>query len=141
MDCMALRDAGRAQKHLLAAWELAQPDGFLEPFGEHHGLVGGLIESTLKARWPEEFKRIIDIAYKFSDGWIAVHNPETGDTVADNLTTTEFAVSMLAARGWSNKEIGAHLGVSANTVKGHLSCAFAKLGITSRKELPQHLLK
>ena len=141
MDYMALRKSQQAREHLLAAWEIAQPDGFIEAFGEHHGLLGGLLESTLKQNWPEEFKRIIDLAYRFSDGWIAVHNPATGDMVADNLSTTEFVVAMLAARDWSNKEIGAHLGISTNTVKGHLASVFQKLGISSRKDLTQFLLK
>jgi len=61
--------------------------------------------------------------------------------VADNLTTTEFVISMLAARDWSNKEIGAHLGISSNTVKAHLNSAFHKLGINARRDLAQYLLR
>lgn len=48
---------------------------------------------------------------------------------------------MLAARDWSNKEIGAHLGISSNTVKAHLNSAFHKLGINARKDLSQYLLR
>lgn len=61
--------------------------------------------------------------------------------VADNLTTTEFVISMLVARDWSNKEIGAHLGISSNTVKAHLTSAFHKLGINARRDLAQYLLR
>ena len=53
----------------------------------------------------EDFKRIIDITYRFSSCWRRVHNPITGHDVADDLTTTEFAIAMLAARGWTTQEI------------------------------------
>ena len=69
MDYMSLRQTDEARKHMLAAWELARPDGFLEPFGEHHGLLGGMLEAVMKKDWPEEFKQIIAITYRFSQGW------------------------------------------------------------------------
>ena len=43
------------------------------------------------------------------------------------LTTTEFAIAMLAARGWTTQEIAKHLNISANTVKDHISEAMKKL--------------
>ena len=140
MDLMGMRETERAREHLLAAWELARPDDLIEPFGEHHGLLGGMLEAVIKPGWPGDFKRIIAITYRFSAGWRSVHNPATGDDVADNLTTTEFAASMLAARGWTNQEIARHMGVSANTVKSYLSSALRKLGISSRQELGRFML-
>ena len=68
-----------------------------------------MLEAVIKKDWPEDFKRIIAITYRFSAGWRKVHNPTTGHDVADNLTTTEFAAAMLAARGWTNQEIGEHM--------------------------------
>ncbi len=47
---------------------------------------------VIKPKWPKEFKRIIDITYRFSSGWRRVHNPITGHDVADGLTTTKFAI-------------------------------------------------
>lgn len=141
MDYMSLRDKERAKEHLLAAWELARPDDLIEGFGEHHGLLGGMLEAVIKPDWPEDFKRIIDITYRFSAGWRKVHNPDTGHEVADNLTTTEFASAMLAARGWTNREIGEHMNISQHTVKTHLSAAMQKLGITRRQDLKKHMLR
>ena len=117
MDCMSLKQTDLAREHLLAAWAIARPDDLIEGFGEHHGLLGGMLEAVIKPAWPEDFKRIIDITYRFSAGWRKVHNPETGHDVADDLTTTEFAASMLAARGWTNKEIADHMHISTNTGK------------------------
>ena len=140
MDHMSLRETNRAREHLLAAWELARPDDLIEAFGEHHGLLGGMLEAAIKPAWPEDFKRIIAITYRFSAGWRRVHNPATGSSVADDLTTTEFAASMLAARGWTNQEIAQHMGVSVNTVKSYVSSSLAKLGITRRQDLKQFML-
>lgn len=141
MDYMSLRDRENAENHLLAAWELARPDDLIEGLGEHHGLLGGMLESVIKPEWPEDFKRIIEITYRFSAGWRKVHNPDTGEDVADNLTTTEFAAAMLAARGWTNQEIGEHMNISVNTVKRHLSASMQKLGISRRQELKQYMLR
>lgn len=140
MDYMSLKRADEAKIHLLKAWEIARPIDFIEPFGEHHGLLGGTLEAVIKTQWPDDFKRMIDITYRFSSGWRAIHNPVTGNEVADDLTTTEFACAMLAARGWTNIEIAKHLSISANTVKTHLSNAMRKLGIESRKALKQYML-
>ena len=141
MDYMSLKQTERAESHLLAAWELATLDRVFEGFGEHHGLLGGMLESVIKREWPEEFRRIIAITYRFSWGWRRIHNPDTGDQVADNLTTTEFAVAMLAARGWTNEEIAGHMGISSHTVKRHLAEAKGKLHVNTRQELGKYMLQ
>ena len=141
MDYMSLKATEKAQTHLLTAWEIARPDDLIEAFGEHHGLLGAMLEAAIKPDWPEDFKRIIDITYRFSSGWRRVHNPITGHDVADDLTTTEFAVCMLAARGWTTREIARHLNISANTAKRHISEAMKKLKVKNRKDLKQYMLR
>ena len=141
MDYMSMKQTDRAQAHLLTAWEVARPDDLIEGFGEHHGLLGAMLEATIKPKWPEDFKRIIDITYRFSSGWRRVHNPVTGHDVADDLTTTEFAIAMLAARNWTTREIAKHLDISANTVKTHISEAMRKLHIKNRKDLKKYMLQ
>ena len=140
MDYMILKQTERAEAHLLTAWEIARPDDLIEGFGEHHGLLGAMLEAVIKPNWPEDFKRIIDITYRFSAGWRRVHNPLTGHDVADDLTTTEFAIAMLAARDWTTQEIAQHLKISANTVKTHISEAMRKLNVQTRKDLKQYML-
>ncbi len=138
---MSLKQPDRAEVHLLTAWEIARPDDLIEGFGEHHGLLDAMLEAAIKPKWPKDFKRIIDITYRFSSGWRRVHNPITGHDVADDLTTTEFSMAMLAARSWTNQEIAEHLNVSANTVKSHVSEAMRKLNVETRKELKQYMLR
>ena len=141
MDYMSLKQSEQAQGHLLTAWEMARPDDLIEGFGEHHGLLGAMLEAVIKPQWPEDFKRIIDITYRFSSGWRRVHNPITGHDVADDLTTTEFAIAMLAARNWTTQEIAEHLNISVNTVKSHISEAMRKLNVRNRKSLKQYMLE
>ena len=51
------------------------------------------------------------------------------------LTAAEERVAALAAEGASNKEVACRLSVSVGTVESHLHHIYAKLGISTRKEL------
>ena len=53
----------------------------------------------------------------------------------DRLTPREREVGQLVARGLTNKDIAAHLGMSINTVKVHRSRVMKKLDVTSLADL------
>jgi DNA-binding NarL/FixJ family response regulator len=55
-------------------------------------------------------------------------------TPGPTLTSREVGVLELVAKGLSNREIGAALFVSEDTVKTHLKHVFAKLGVGDRTE-------
>lgn len=60
---------------------------------------------------------------------------------AERLTAQEAQVAQLAGGGLTNTEIAARLFLSARTVEWHLSKVFAKIGVSSRRELNAALPK
>ncbi|MBQ2765297.1 MAG: helix-turn-helix domain-containing protein [Firmicutes bacterium] len=138
---MNMKRPKEAMARLEKAWEIAEPDGLIEPFGEHHGLMQGLIENFFKEKYPELHKKIDKITYTFSAGWRKVHNPDTNHEVADNLSTLEFTIAMLYSRDWTATEIGDHLGLSERTVYNRIDGIYSKLGISNKKQLDQYMLK
>ena len=61
--------------------------------------------------------------------------PATAQRSVLDLTDREGDVVSLVAKGFSNREIAGQLYVSVKTVEYHLGNVFAKLGISSRREL------
>jgi DNA-binding CsgD family transcriptional regulator len=56
-----------------------------------------------------------------------------------DLTERERDVVALVAKGLTNKEVATELYIGDKTVEYHLGNVFAKLGVTSRRQLRQHL--
>jgi two-component system, NarL family, response regulator YdfI len=61
----------------------------------------------------------------------STHPAPTGKEVGE-LTDRERSVLESVAKGLRSKEIAIQLGITENTVKGHLATIFAKLGVDSR---------
>ncbi|MBB5938911.1 DNA-binding NarL/FixJ family response regulator [Streptomyces zagrosensis] len=64
----------------------------------------------------------------------------TADSEADaKLSDSEKRVAVLAAYGYTNREIALKLYVTVSTVEQHLTRVYRKLNITRRQELPMNL--
>jgi DNA-binding CsgD family transcriptional regulator len=70
---------------------------------------------------------------------IGVRPAATDGSGTDSLTPSELRVVELAAAGGTNREIAQTLFVTEKTVETHLGRAFRKLGVTSRRQLPDVL--
>jgi two-component system, NarL family, response regulator YdfI len=85
-----------------------------------------------------------DLADLVRQGLLAHSREEAGDSVGgaapiadaspEHLTLREREVLEMMMEGLSNKEIAAHLNISAHTVKFHISSILGKLGASSRTE-------
>lgn len=68
---------------------------------------------------------------------------QAGDKPADQavlaLSARERRIAYLAVRGLTNQQIASELFISAKTVEYHLGHVFAKLGISSRRQLPARM--
>jgi DNA-binding CsgD family transcriptional regulator len=58
-----------------------------------------------------------------------------------SFSAQELKIARLAARGLSNSEIGARLGLSPRTVGSHLYRLFPKLDISARGQLAARLVE
>ncbi len=56
------------------------------------------------------------------------------------LTDAEWRVADLVARGMTNKEIAAELGISTRTVENHIGRILAKKSFSNRVEIARHVL-
>ncbi len=140
-DYMALREPSAAMGEFEAARRLIDDDGVVSPFVEHYVQLQGLLDASLKKTEPELYRSISKAAEKYRMGWISVVDPAEAEAMGlSPLTASEMTIGTLAARGWTNREIGAHINLSENTVKHRLSSVFQKLGANRRSELSQHWL-
>lgn len=139
MICMSLKQDERAEQKFDAAWSIASREGYIHPFVEHHGILQGQVERALRKQEPETYNKIVQSVYRFSRGWMKIHNPVSTLQVTDALTPYEFSIAMLAAKGRSNKEIAALMGISVNTVKSYMESIFEKLQISSRNEIDAYV--
>ncbi|MBL0804091.1 helix-turn-helix transcriptional regulator, partial [Streptomyces albidoflavus] len=63
--------------------------------------------------------------------------PDRGE--APVLSDAEGRVALLAARGFSNRDISEQLFITVSTVEQHLTRVYRKLGVSGRRALPELL--
>jgi DNA-binding NarL/FixJ family response regulator len=100
--------------------------------------VAGIINKTLS---PDEFLQNLRAV---AQGSIRIE-PALMDAIVMaktvKLTKRESELVMLVAQGLKNKEIGAQLNITENTVKAYLSRLFQKLNVKDRLDLALYGLK
>jgi DNA-binding CsgD family transcriptional regulator len=150
--CAALLALTRDGYDETNARRLGEAAGELHALGEHFDGVRSELAIGRAQRRSKQWRdaretlerTIVAFAELGADGWAERAKSELervgGRRRADGeLTPSERRVVELAAQGMSNKEIAAALYVTVNTVEVHLSRAYAKLGVRSRRQLAQRL--
>ncbi len=136
-----LKESKYANKRMEEAFKSARPDNLIMTFVEHYSLFGGMTEVYFKKNHPKDYEAIISATKHFNNSWYKIHNNDTEDLVADNLTTTEFTIAMLYNRNWRIKEIAEHMDLSERTIKNYLQIIYEKLCINGKKGLSQYMMK
>ena len=71
----------------------------------------------------------------------AASSPSRDAAAARDLTPRELEILRHVARGWSNREVGDHLGIAEATVRTHVLKVFSKMGVRNRVEMTLQALR
>lgn len=130
-----------ALSNLKKAMEIAMPDRQFMLFVENCDYIGPLLEELASAGiYRGEIGEIIKLYQIFRKSKERMIR-EYFSAEKLKLTERELEIARLAAAGITNREIGARLFISKNTVKKQLKSIFEKLGVNSRALLQLHLDK
>ena len=70
----------------------------------------------------------------------SLNNYNTGSENLESLSSREREVLLLVSNGYSRREIGEALGITANTAAKHISNIYQKLGVTTVAEATRYVL-
>lgn len=144
MLCAACRyylgDTRNAGKNLLAAADLGLPWGFIAPFSDYLGSLGGLMDEYVYTRYPQHRKPIENCWSSSFRNWMTFHNRFSRENITTILTPPEYQVASLASNGASYGEIAVLMHLSAGRIKNILAGIYEKLGIQKKAELKAYIL-
>ncbi|NTU80230.1 MAG: response regulator transcription factor [Chloroflexales bacterium] len=115
----------------------------LASFGESakvaEAVQAGALGYLLKDSSPDDLLHAIRSVYRrnlFLPQQLAfdLTHPRLAAPASDRITERELDVLRLLALGQSNQEIANELGISATTVRSHVSSILVKLGVTNRTQ-------
>ena len=121
--------------HLTAAVDTCFRNGWIAPLVEMKKTLGTALDAILKEYGAEYVKRIDDLHKVLEKGYSAVYKSLLGDKAENRFTIREAEIANYVRLGLTNKEIAKKLNLSIETIKYHLSSAFVKANVSSRKEL------
>jgi non-specific serine/threonine protein kinase len=125
---------------------IGHPDPVLKPLNYDYeanmaATCAELGEAVFEAAFSEGLAMSAEQAVEYalsSDGNAASPTPPVQPSVdksLDVLTRREMEVSLLAARGLSNRQIASKLSISEHTVAAHVRKILKKLGLRSRTQI------
>lgn len=122
-----------ALAYLREALDRALPDELYMPFVENCDYIKPLLQKLkVESLYGRGVVHILGLHAVYASSVDRILKDWDGPRAKPQLTERELEISRLAAEGLNNKEIGARLFISENTVKTQLKVIFKKLGINSR---------
>ena len=121
----------------------------LTSFGQEENLIealnAGALGCLLKDSQPDDLLQAIrtvhsgQMSIPKSLAAKLINQPPQANNTESLLTDREQEIAALVAQGLSNKEIARELGVSANTIRSHISNILRKLKLTNRTQIAIYL--
>ena len=121
----------------------------LTSFGQEESLIealnAGALGCLLKDSQPDDLLQAIrtvlsgQMSIPKSLAAQLINQPPQANKTESLLTDREQEIVALVAQGLSNKEIARELGVSANTIRSHISNILRKLKLTNRTQIAIYL--
>jgi DNA-binding NarL/FixJ family response regulator len=101
--------------------------------------AGSDVGAVAALPWQEPTERVVEVVRDLVGGVLddaTTAASRTGSPRTDaSLTRRELQIAGLLAGGWRNEEIARELGISAHTVRTHVSRVLGKLGVQHRVAL------
>jgi DNA-binding NarL/FixJ family response regulator len=141
LDCLGKLRMGLRDVRVVVYAKRSDQDAIVLPLAA--GACGCLVK-------PAEPEHLAHVVRQVSQGWMSfcpvaeraliefLHEQVLART-GHGLTARELEIARLLNQGARRKDIGLQLGIETATVRAHLSAIFWKLGIHSRKQLPDKL--
>lgn len=140
----------RARADLAAAWAAQDPDGLLAAADSLEAIGADLLAAEAAStaagflREAGRARRAAAAAVRAETLAARCEGARTPALLAGGglvrLTGREHEIALLASRGMLSRNIAAELTISVRTVDNHLQRIYAKLGVTTRRELADRLL-
>jgi len=129
------RNPEQAMAEFDEAWRIAEPLGIVAPFVEMSAYLPGMLRRRLRGRDDAMYREMRSMVSRYREGWHGLRRLCKAPVPGENLTVLEYSTCMLAAWGWTNREIAWFLDISENTAKHYLSGSYQKLHVKNRSEL------
>ncbi|HZG68404.1 MAG TPA: LuxR C-terminal-related transcriptional regulator, partial [Herpetosiphonaceae bacterium] len=127
-----------AMRLLQDALALARPGGFIRLFVDEGAPMAQLVsEAAARGMMPDQTERLLaawDTQRQKSAGDSPSRTARLSPPLDETLSERELEILRLIAQGCSNREISERLFLAVDTIKGHNSSTYAKLGVQRRTE-------
>ena len=139
LEALALQKGDQVEKALSVledALRLSEPEGFIRIFVDEGPSMARLLYEALSREIAPNYVRQLLAAFPDVDTkqTATTEIRSSDDEWIEPLSERELEVLQLIAKGLTNREVGARLYLTQNTVKAHARTIYSKLGVNNRTQ-------